>query len=65
MAMMPRDPFPFFQHRTLAQVARTTDLVAAAAFRLLLPAELRELDPLLIKARRHNPPAVLPDPREA
>jgi hypothetical protein len=55
MVNTPHDPFPFLLHRTLAEVARTHDLLAAAACRQLHPAELRELDQLLIKARRQNP----------
>lgn len=53
-------PFPFFSHRTMADVVRMSELLAAAAFRQLRPAELRELDPLLIKARRNNPPPTEP-----
>ena len=49
--------FPFFQHRTLAQVRRTEALLArAAAGSLLLNAEHCELLALITRARQNNPP---------
>lgn len=51
---IPRDPFPFTGHRTLAEVARTDALRTAQ--RKLVAIELEELRLLEAKAARHNPP---------
>lgn len=51
---IPADPFPFMRHRTLAEVARTTELRTMP--RKLCALELEELRRLDEKAARHNPP---------
>lgn len=56
MSRVPRDPFSFISHRTLAQVARTAALQAEATQRRLPRIETYELAGLLDKAARYNPP---------
>lgn len=57
MARVPRDPFPFTSHRTLAQVARTDELLAKIRSpEKLVELERHELSLLLSKTIAHNPP---------
>lgn len=58
--------FPWFGHRTLAQVDETARLLALKHAGQRLPHKGDErLDNLLWKAEHNNPPAELPKPPEA
>lgn len=58
---IPADPFPFVHHRTLAEVARTEELLAAPHRVAASEKLMEELRRLLHKARRHNPPRARDD----
>lgn len=50
-------PWPWFGHRTLAEVDLTERLIVESRTRILSAREQIRLGRLLYKAARHNPPA--------
>ncbi len=53
-----RDRFPYFCHRTLAEVAETEALMALAVSGRLPPNKVLRLDSLSVRAEANNPPEV-------
>lgn len=53
-----RAAFPFFCHRTLAEVAETEALMALAERGKLPPNMVMRLDSLSVRAEANNPPEV-------